>query len=80
MKTILSDEERSEENIEFWDAFVDELKLDRPIIITASISHRFIISWINKHSTVRKLLNNHIVIITINHSNHFKLLTVAVEF
>ena len=68
MKTILSDEERSEENIEFWDAFVDELKLDRPIIITASISHRFIISWINKHSTVST------TIFKINCSNYFKFL------
>lgn len=51
----LSDDEKSEENVEFWDAFVKAMKLDRPILVSASISHRFIMGWLNKHKSDGKI-------------------------
>ena len=48
----LSDDERSDENVEFWDAFVRVMQLDPPILLSASISHRFVMGWLNKHKSV----------------------------
>ena len=52
----LSDDERSDDNVEFWDAFIDVMRLDPPILVSASISHRFVMGWLNKHKSVRKWL------------------------
>ena len=51
----LSDDEKSEENVEFWDELIKVLKIDSPILVSASISHRFVMGWLYKHKSVSKI-------------------------
>ena len=51
----LSDDEKSEENVEFWDELISVLKIDSPILVSASISHRFVMGWLYKHKSVSKI-------------------------
>jgi hypothetical protein len=45
-------DEHSQNNIAFFDELVEKLKLDRPIIVTASISHRYSVGWLHAHNMV----------------------------
>ena len=51
----LSDIENDKSNILFWEHFIKKLELDRPILVSASTTHRFVMGWIDKHHNVSQI-------------------------
>ena len=55
--SALESDERSQRNIEFFEELVTKLHLGSPVVVSASVSHRYIVGFINKHREVKKQLN-----------------------
>ncbi|CAG5081816.1 Oidioi.mRNA.OKI2018_I69.PAR.g9968.t1.cds [Oikopleura dioica] len=55
MPESLPDDEKADVNIAFFDEMMKKLKLDRPVILTASVTHRYAIGWIHKHASDDKI-------------------------
>merc|ERR1712037_161987 len=46
----LPNDEKADVNIAFFEELIEKLKLNRPVIVTASVTHRYAIGWIHKHA------------------------------